>query len=195
MSKDIHSEDNPDSLGSNSRDDHVHNVELNLPLIPEELAYLVEPAIHYGRKYKFDNDIQWFLENAEESDFETLATLAERARFSGDYSRLRQWSYEVDDVLDRIVDERYPYMIDISECREELLSLINEAIDPPDVAERRREKRLRQLAEASDQTPLADRRREMRMGLLTVANDRVHHMDIYFLFGLMDACNMKFEPG
>jgi len=29
--------------------------------------------------------------------------------------------------------------------------------------------------------------------LLTEANDKVDHMDIYFLFGLMDACDMKFE--
>lgn len=157
--------------------------------MPKELEYLVEPAIEYGRKYQFDDAVQWFLENAEESDFETLAALAERARLSADYPRLMEWLNEVGDVLDRIVDERYPYTIDISEqLRKELLPLIS-----PDVAERWREKGLRQLAEASDRSDLAERRSEMRSRQLTEANDRVHHMDIYFLFGLMDACDMKFE--
>jgi hypothetical protein len=50
-----------------------------------ELEYLVKPAIQYGRKYRFDADVQWFLENARESESENLAILAERARLSGDY--------------------------------------------------------------------------------------------------------------
>jgi hypothetical protein len=190
--------DNPDSLGDRSDDDVVGDEPDSPPMpdefppIPDELEYLVEPGIHYGRKYQFDDDVQWFLENAEESDFETLAALAERARLSGDYPRFLQWSYEVDDVWDRVVDERYPYTIDISERRKELLRLINEANDPPDIAERWREKRLRQLAEANDDSDIAERRRKMRMRQLTEANDKVHHMDIYSLFGLMDACDMKF---
>lgn len=162
---------------------------LDFPHIPKELEYLVEPAISYGRKYQFDDTIQWFLENAAESDFETLAALAERTRLSGDYSRFLQWSDEVDDVLDRLVDERYPYTINVSEQqRKDFLQLIN-----PDMAERLREKRVRQLVEADDRSEVAERRKTMRARQLTEANDRVHHMDIYFLFGLMDACDMAFE--
>lgn len=164
------------------------------PAIPQELEYLIEPAIHYGKKYRFDDAIQLFLKNAEELDFETLAALAERARLFSDYPRLMKWMNGIGDVLDRIVDERYPYTIDISEQqRRELLRLINEANDPPDVAERRREKRLRQLAEANDRSDIAACRRKMSMQLLEEANEKIHHMDIYFLFGLMDACNMTFE--
>lgn len=160
-----------------------------LPPIPEELEYLVEPGIQYGKKYHFDDAVQWFLENADESDFETLAALAERARLAGDYQRFLKWSEEVDDVLERIVDERYPYTIDLSEQqREEYLRLIN-----PSLAEHLREKGVRLLAETNDRSEVAERRREMRGRQLTEANDQVHHMDIYFLFGLMDACDMKFQ--
>ena len=169
--------------------------ELDWPSIPEELEYLVEPGIRYGRRYEFDDDVQWFVENAEESDLETLAALAERARLSGDYRRFMEWSYVVYDVSDRLVDERYPYTVEVSEKeRKELLPLINEDFDRPEVAERWREKRLRGFIEAADRSELAERRREMRSRLGTEANDKVHDMDIYFLFGLMDACDMEFEP-
>lgn len=170
-------------------DDDFDGYEINVSRMPDELEYLIEPAIRYGRKYQFDDAVQWFLENAEELDLETLAALAERARLSSDYPRLMQWSNEVDDVVDRIVDERYPYTIDISEQqRKDFLRLIN-----PDVAERWREKAVRDSAEAGDHSDIAEQRKEMRGRLLTEANDRVHHMDIYFLFCLMDACDMKFE--
>jgi hypothetical protein len=179
--------DNSEGLGDRPHDD-LRAGDADFPPIPEELEYLIEPGIHYGRKYEFDDAVQWFLENAEESDFETLAALAERARLSGDYLRLMQWMDEVDDVLDRIVDERYPYTIHISEQqRKQFLRHIN-----PDLPERRREKALRRVAEAHDESEIADRRREMSSRLLSEANDKVHHMDIYFLFGLMDACEFKF---
>jgi hypothetical protein len=173
---------------SNSRDD------IEYPPLPEELEYLLEPAIRYGRQYKFDDQVQWFLENASESDIETLAALAERARLSGSYACYRQWSYEVDDAINRVVDTCYPYTVDISaERRKEFLRLINEAVDPPEIAERRREKRLRMIAEASDRSEIAKHRRDMRGRSITESNDLLHHMDIYFLFGLMDACDMEFE--
>lgn len=184
--------DDSSGLGEGAECDRVRDMP-DLPPIPEELAYLIEPAIRYGRKYQFDNDVQGFLENAEESNIELLAALAERAQLSGDYTRLIQWSHDVDDVSDSIVDKQYPYPIDTSAHRNELLRLINEANDPPGMSDRWREKRLRQLAEANDRSEIAERRKEMRMRLLAEANDRVHHMDIYFLFGLMDACDMEFE--
>jgi hypothetical protein len=168
--------------------------EIVLPSLPKELEYLNEPGIHYGRKYEFDDDVQWFVENADESDLEVLAGLAERVRFSGDYQRFLDWSYEVDEALDRLVDERYPHVVTVaSSDRPGLLRLINETAEPPEVAERRRERRLRGLVEARDTSEIAKQRREMRSSLLSAANEKVHHMDIYFLFGLMDACDMKFE--
>ncbi len=179
--------DNSDGLGDRP-DDNLSAGDADFPPIPEELEYLLEPGIHYGRNYKFDDAVQWFLENAEESDFETLAALAEHARLSGDYHRFSQWWYEVDDAVERIVDERYPYTIEISkQQRKQYLRMIG-----PDLPEDRWEKAVRSTAEANDDSEIADRRREMRSRLDSEANDKVHHMDIHFLFGLMDACDFKF---
>ena len=184
----MHVDDNPGSPGDKSDCDLGHD-EPVIPPIPEELEYLIDPAIEYGRKYQFDDAVQWFLENAEESAFETLAAIAERARIYGHYARFLQWADEVDDVCDRIVDERYPHTIDISEQEQkEFSEWIN-----PDIPERRWEKLLRQTVETNDRSDIAKQRREMRTRLTTEADDSVHHMDVYFLFGLMDACDMKFE--
>ena len=96
---------------------------------------------------------------------------------------------DVGNVLDRVVDERYPYTIDISERqRKDFLRLVN-----PSVEEHARVKGVRQLVESNDSSELANRRREMSGRLLAEANDTVHHMDIYFLFCLMDACDLGFE--
>lgn len=185
--------DDPDSLGDTPGDSLLGD-DIAFPPLPEELEYLLEPGIHYGRKYKFDDAVQWFVENAEESDFEALAALAERARLSGDYRRFSEWWYEVNGVHERIVDERYPYTVHVPpERRPQLLRLINEAGDRPEVAARLRERRLRSFIEAEDDSELVQRRREMRMRLIGEINDKVHHMDIHFLFGLMDACDMEFE--
>ena len=77
---------------------------LEYPAMPVELEYLIEPGIRYGRAYHFDNDVDWFLENAEESDFDHLATLAERARLAGDYPRLIQWMREISNVSERKIE-------------------------------------------------------------------------------------------
>jgi hypothetical protein len=88
-----------------------------------------------------------------------------------------------------MVDEFYPYTAHLSDRqRKRFLQLVN-----PDVPEHQRERAVRQIAEANDRSDIAQRRREMRSRQLSVANDKVHHMDIYFLFGLMDACDMGFE--
>jgi len=189
VNNDMQAGDNCGSPGDRS-DGDLGQDEPDFPPIPEELKYLVEPAIQYGRRYQFDDAVKRFLENAEESDFEIFAALAERARLSCDYPRFLQWSDEVDEVVDRIVDDRYPYTMDISEQqRKDFLRLIN-----PDMVDRFREGRLRQFLEVDDHSEVAERRRDMRARKLTEANDKVHHMDIYFLFGLMDACDMAFEP-
>lgn len=192
MNNEMQAGENPvdGSTGYLRRDEHnFPPMSDSWPPIPVELEYLIEPAIHYGRKYQFSGAIDGFLGNAEESTFETLAGLAERVRLSTDYSRFLQWSNEVDDVVDYMVDDRYPYTIDISEHqRKDYLRLIN-----PDMAERMKEKALRRFAEANDRSDAAERRKEMRGRLLCEANDQVHHMDIYFLFGLLDAYDMEYE--
>jgi hypothetical protein len=52
---------------------------------------------------------------------------------------------------------------------------------------------LRSIIEAEDDSDVVQRRREMRMRLIDEINDKVHHMDIHFLFGVMDACGMELE--
>ena len=189
----MNTRENPGSPGEGPRD-HLCGGEIAFPPLPEELDYLLEPGIHYGRKYQFYEDAQSFAENAEESELEALAAIAERARLSGDYRRFSEWWYEVRDVQERIVDEHYPYTVHVPpERRPQLLRLINEAEDRPEVAERLRERRLRSFIEAEDESDLAERRRKMRMRLVGEIDDKVHHMDIHFLFGLMDACDMEFE--
>jgi hypothetical protein len=171
------------------RDDRSCPPEPSLPPVPEELEYLLESAIRYGREYKFDDGVQRFLQNGRESDFENLAALAEHARLSEDYLRLMNWMDEVDDVVERIVDTRIPYSVVVSdERRRQYLKLVN-----PNLPANRREKCVRESAEADDPSPLAKRRSDLRDRLLIEANDIVHHMDLYFLFGLMDACDMTFE--
>jgi hypothetical protein len=168
--------------------------EIALPPLHAELEYLIEPGIEFGRKYQFYEDAQSFAENGEESELETLATIGERARLSGDYRRFQEWWYEIDEVLEQIVDERYPYTVHVPpERRPKLLRLINEADDRPEVAARLRERRLRSIIEAEDDSDVVQRRREMRMRLIDEINDKVHHMDIHFLFGVMDACGMELE--
>jgi hypothetical protein len=189
----MNAHENPGSPGEGPRDDLLGD-EIAFPPLPEELEYLLEPGIDYGRKYRFDDAVQWFVENAEESHFDALAAVAERARLSDDYRRFQEWWYEIDEVLERIVDDRYPYTVLVPpERRPQLLRLINEAGDRPEIAERLREGRLRSFIEAEDDSDLVQRRREMRMRLIGEINDKVHHMDIHFLFGLMDACDMEFE--
>ena len=176
-----------------SGDDLGRN-EPDFPPLLEDLEYLLEPGIRYGAKYQFGEDIEWFLENAPESDFETLATLAEKVRLAGDYGRYLEWAFELGDAVECIVDERYPYTVEISEEeREELLPMICVAGDSPDIAKRRIERCLRRSVESRDDSEIARRRKELRDRLNVVASDRTHDMDIHFLFGLMDACDMKFD--
>src|SRR5688500_6049991 len=49
--------------------------------LPKELDYLVEPAMKYGR-YQFDDDVEFFLNNASETDLDDLAGVAERVRLN-----------------------------------------------------------------------------------------------------------------
>lgn len=176
--------------GSDSADNYIARDHLAFPPVPKDLEYLLTPAILLGRKYRFDNDVQRFAESAEESDMETLSSLAERARLAGDYARVLQWSDEIAEIVEIALDKRFPYTITISDERKtEFLQLIN-----PGIPDDQKERAVRESIEAEDDSDAAQVRRKMRLRLLKDANDQVHHMDIYFLFGLMDACDLRFEP-
>jgi len=169
--------------------------EIRLPPIPGELEYLIEPAITWGRHYQTDDAVQRLLEEADESRVETLARLAERARLHDHYDRLSEWCYDVDDEIERIVDHMWPYIPEelSEERRAELMPLINVTNAPSERVEQWIEKRLRRVAEDQDQSDVARERQQLRGELTIRANKDVHYMDIYFLFGLMDACDMPYE--
>ena len=99
----MHANDKTYSSNDHTNIDAAHN-EYIFPLIPNELKYLIEPDIHFGKNYQFDGAVQWFVENAEESKFETLAALAERVRLSGDYPYMLRWTV----ARDRIGQQRNP---------------------------------------------------------------------------------------
>ncbi|QDS91593.1 hypothetical protein FF011L_03230 [Roseimaritima multifibrata] len=52
--------------------------------LPDELAYLTEPALEYGR-FQFDDTIFDFLESATPQQMEELAAVAERVRINDHY--------------------------------------------------------------------------------------------------------------
>jgi hypothetical protein len=68
--------------------------------LPEELSYLVEPALKYGR-YQFDNEIFDFLEHATSEEMEELATIAERVLLNDHYLQVNRF-------LDRYDMTGYP---------------------------------------------------------------------------------------
>jgi hypothetical protein len=159
-----------------------------LPRIPHEIAYLLEPAIRF-EKYQFADQVQEFIEGDNDADFEELASLAERARLAGDYEKVNSWIDTVDDVIDRIIDHRFPYAPSISqEQRLEALSLIN-----PEISEKAKERAIRIDVELNDSTPVAIARREARRKLQSEANEIVRDFDVYMLFGLFGALDLEFE--
>lgn len=107
-------------------------------------------------------------------------------RDEGDCGRYDDWYGEVLDAVERIVDERYPYQ-HVAQPSDESIVL------GPHIPERSREQRLRLFADEDDSSELAERRRGLRQALREKAHEQVHDMDIYFLFGLMDACDMQLE--
>lgn len=58
-----------------------------LDLLPEDLKYLIKPAMEYGCHH-IDDDIFDFLDRATEREMEDLATIAERVLIRGDYARV-----------------------------------------------------------------------------------------------------------
>jgi hypothetical protein len=159
-----------------------------LPLIPHEIAYLLEPAIRF-EKYQFAEQIQEFIEGDNEADFEELASLAERARLAGDYEKVNSWMDAVNEVVDRIIDDRFPYAPSISpEQRQDALSLVN-----PELSEKAKERAIRIDVELNDSTPVAITRREARRKIQCEASEIVHDMDVYMLFVLFSALDLRFE--
>jgi hypothetical protein len=58
--------------------------------LPTELAYLAEPAMHYG-VHHFDDDIDRFLRSASAAEMDELAALAEKVRLNNHYTRVNEW--------------------------------------------------------------------------------------------------------
>jgi hypothetical protein len=73
--------------------------------LPDHLAYLIAPALKYGR-YHFDDEIFQFLENATESEMDELAAVAERVLINGHYA-------EVNRFLDGHSMTEYPEAADL----------------------------------------------------------------------------------
>jgi len=94
------------------------------PPLPEDLQFLIEPAIRFAAGISSDEEIWCFLRDADKSALDELAGLAERVRLEGAYPRLMKWWQSI--PLER-------------------------------------------------------------------SNGALHDREIYFLFGLMDASDMKFE--
>lgn len=178
----------PEGNAESSNDSVLGADVADLPKIPEELAYLLEPAIRFNM-YLFEDQIQAFLENGDEKEFEMLASLAERARLAGHYAQVMSWMDEICEVIDRIVDKRHPYSPTISRQQEMYyLSCIN-----PELSEKAKSRAVRLDAEADDPSHVASVRRKLRRELQSEANLKVHDFDVYNLFGLMGACGLDFE--
>lgn len=58
-----------------------------LEQLPNDLEYLIKPAMKYGR-YQFDDDIFKFLDRATAEQMEELASVAERVLLQEDYPRV-----------------------------------------------------------------------------------------------------------
>ena len=58
--------------------------------LPDELSYLVEPALEYGR-FQFDEHIFNFLDSATPAQMEELASVAERVRLSDHYPAVNRF--------------------------------------------------------------------------------------------------------
>lgn len=63
--------------------------------LPEDLEYLVGPALHFGERYCDELRMLRFVKEASRSECDTLAALAERVRIKGDWPRILAWLNEV----------------------------------------------------------------------------------------------------
>lgn len=58
--------------------------------LPDELSYLVEPALEYGR-FQFDEHIFSFLDSATPEQMDELASIAERVRLNDHYPAVNRF--------------------------------------------------------------------------------------------------------
>lgn len=63
--------------------------------LPEDLEYLVGPALHFGERYSCELRMVHFFEEASERECDELAALAERVRMNRDWTRILQWLNKV----------------------------------------------------------------------------------------------------
>ncbi|TWT34468.1 hypothetical protein Enr8_18770 [Blastopirellula retiformator] len=64
--------------------------------LPEELRYLIGPALHFGERYNCELQMVRFFEEASPEECDQLAQLAERIRRNQDWPRVWQWLRESD---------------------------------------------------------------------------------------------------
>lgn len=62
--------------------------------MPEDLAYLVGPALHFGERYFDELRMLRFFEEASDSERDALAAVAERVRINRDWPRILRWLNE-----------------------------------------------------------------------------------------------------
>jgi hypothetical protein len=63
--------------------------------LPEDLEYLVGPALHFGERYSCELRMVHFFEEASKRECDELAALAERVRMNRDWTRILQWLNKV----------------------------------------------------------------------------------------------------
>ena len=66
--------------------------------LPDELAYLVGPAVKYG-VHQFDGDVDRFLDHATDDEISELAGIAEKVRLDNHYEPVCNWldRFEIDE--------------------------------------------------------------------------------------------------
>ena len=69
-----------------------------LSQLPENLHYLISPALRFGR-YQFDDEIFAFLDRATGAEMDELASVAEHVLLDDDYPRVNAFldRYEITD--------------------------------------------------------------------------------------------------
>lgn len=76
--------------------DNNYDIDIGvLRYLPEELHYLIDPAMRYG-KYQFSEDIENFLDSASDDVLEELDQIGEKYDKYGHYEILHEWMKKYD---------------------------------------------------------------------------------------------------
>lgn len=63
--------------------------------LPQELEYLIGPALHFGERYPSEMQMIRFFEEASPEECDQLAALAERVRQNDDWPKVLQWFQDI----------------------------------------------------------------------------------------------------